>query len=146
MKEQNIYIANRPLAEARAAWHDALTSCGFFGTTHQHRVQVVDALGKRTAEPVFARHSSPSYNAAAMDGIAVHFGELIGASEANPICLSPDRYRHVNTGNAVTVPHNINRRPSSAWQESSARAGLAHRHERGTVRCHAPVSGLRPLC
>jgi putative molybdopterin biosynthesis protein len=106
MKEQNIYIGNQPLAEARAAWHDALTSCGFFGTTHRHRVQVVDALGKRTAEPVYARHSSPSYNAAAMDGIAVHFGELVGASEANPIRLPPDRYRHVNTGNAVFEPFN----------------------------------------
>ena len=42
-------------------------------------VAVTEALGRVTAEPVFARLSMPSYHAAAMDGIAVKAESTFGA-------------------------------------------------------------------
>lgn len=101
MNKQNIYVSNKPLGEAKQLWHDALTLHGFFAKRPTELVAVDDAHGRITAEPIFARRSSPSYNAAAMDGIAVHFLDLTGASEAHPVRLKRDRFVPVNTGNAV---------------------------------------------
>lgn len=101
MSKRNIYLSNTPLSEAKMLWHDALLKHGFYG---QHRVESIDvdhSLGRITAEPVFARRSSPSYNAAAMDGVAVNFADLSGASESSPIRLRDDSFSPVNTGNAI---------------------------------------------
>mgnify|MGYP000852395936 CR=1 FL=1 len=98
---RNVYISNTPLAEAKQRWRDALAAQGFFSRRPHEEVEVDASLGRVTAEPVFARRSSPSYNAAAMDGIAVHFLHLAGASEANPVRLGRDRFVPVNTGNAI---------------------------------------------
>ena len=84
-----------------AIWHEALARHGFFTRKPQETIAVDDGLGRILAEPVFALRSSPSYNAAAMDGIAVHFLDLAEASEANPVRLKRDRFRPVNTGNAI---------------------------------------------
>ena len=64
-------------------------------------IDVNESLGRWTARPVFASHSSPTYNGAAMDGIAVHFLDLASASEAHPVILDSGKYLRVNTGNAV---------------------------------------------
>ena len=37
----------------------------------RERIPVIHSLGRITAEAVYARYSSPSYNSCAMDGIAV---------------------------------------------------------------------------
>lgn len=101
MSKRNIYVKNTPLSEARRKWFAALDSRGFFSTSLSEQVSVDNCLGRVTAEPVFARRSSPAHNAAAMDGIAVHFASLASASEASPVVLSPDQFRQVNTGNAI---------------------------------------------
>lgn len=101
MNKQNIYVSNKPLAEAKQLWLDALTRHGFFAGRPFELIAVDDAQGRLTAEPIFAKRSSPSYNAAAMDGIAVHFLDLTGASEAHPIRLKHNKFVPVNTGNAV---------------------------------------------
>ncbi|TLN19643.1 molybdopterin biosynthesis protein, partial [bacterium] len=44
-----------------------------------------------TAEPVFARISSPHYHASAMDGIAVRAADTFGASETSPVRLKIGR-------------------------------------------------------
>jgi len=101
MNQRNIYLSNMPLAEARSKWTEALRQSGFFATVPTETIAVDDSLGRRTVRPVFARRSSPAYNAAAMDGIAVHFSDLQGASEASPIRLGRERFQPVNTGNAL---------------------------------------------
>ncbi|MGA7276936.1 MAG: molybdopterin biosynthesis protein [Desulfocapsaceae bacterium] len=101
MKENSIYVTNQPLAEAQNIWHDQLAACGFFSQHKSRTIGVDDALGAITAAPVFAAHSSPTYNASAMDGVAVHFQDLDTASEATPVRLSKSRFQPVNTGNAV---------------------------------------------
>ena len=50
----------------------ALLRTGFACTPSRERVQLLRAVGRITAEPVFARYSVPEVHLAAMDGIAVH--------------------------------------------------------------------------
>ena len=65
-------------------------------------VAVTEALGRVTAEPVFARLSMPSYHAAAMDGIAVKAESTFEASDQRPLTLLPDKdFFNINTGNPL---------------------------------------------
>ena len=50
-------------------------------TLASETVPVEDALNRVTAEPVFAKISSPHYHAAAMDGICVRAEDTFGATE-----------------------------------------------------------------
>ena len=104
--KRNIYVSNTPLADARRIWRQALLDHHFFARAPVDVIPVDDCLGRLTAGPVFARSSSPSYNAAAMDGLAVRFEDLAGASEASPVRLQRDRYEPVNTGNALPAGFN----------------------------------------
>ena len=106
MKKESIYITNQPLADAKKIWRKALLDSGFFSRCRSEVIDVNESLGKWTARPVFARHSSPTYNGAAMDGIAVHFLDLASASEAHPVILDSGKYLRVNTGNAVPADYN----------------------------------------
>ena len=58
-----------------------------------------EAAGRVTAEPVFARFSSPSYHAAAMDGIAVRADTTFGTTVDRPkqLLIGKDAF-FVNTG------------------------------------------------
>lgn len=103
MSKRNIYLSNTPLSEAKKLWNDALWQHGFYSHNTVERIDVDRSLGRITAEPVFARRSSPSYNAAAMDGVAVNFADLSGASESAPIHLRDDSFSPVNTGNAIPL-------------------------------------------
>lgn len=106
MSKRNVYVNNKPLAEAKELWLAALKDHGFFTNNSVEEIAVDDSLGRLTAEPVIARRSSPSYNAAAMDGIAIHFNDVAGATEASPLRLSDDKYQPVNTGNAIPEGYN----------------------------------------
>jgi len=101
MSKRDVYLSNKPLGEAKDLWHAALVQHGFYSRELLETIEVDAALGRITAEPIFALRSSPSYNAAAMDGIAVHFSDLTGASEAKPIRLGSGSFLPVNTGNAI---------------------------------------------
>ncbi len=65
------------------------------------RLALDEAVGRVTAEPVWATRSSPSYDASAMDGIAVRASETVGASESTPIRLAHDAYVVVDTGDPL---------------------------------------------
>ena len=71
MDERNIYLEpwHIPLAQARARLIDALSESGRDGPLPGERVALAQALGRVTAEGVYARLSSPHYHAAAMDGL-----------------------------------------------------------------------------
>jgi putative molybdopterin biosynthesis protein len=74
-------------------------------------IMVEEALDRITAEPVFAKISSPHYHAAAMDGICVRAEDTFGATEFNPKKLlhassdspGPDAFAYVDTGNSLPV-------------------------------------------
>jgi len=101
MSKRNVYISNMPLPEAKKIWQKALHTHGFLSKKSVEFTAVDNSLGRITAEPVFAFRSSPSYNAAAMDGIAIHFTDISSASEASPIRLQKGQYLPVNTGNNI---------------------------------------------
>lgn len=67
-------------------------------------IPVPDAVGRVTAEAVFAKLSSPHYHAAAMDGVAVCAADTVGAGETSPKRLRlAEQAFPVDTGNALPV-------------------------------------------
>ncbi len=84
---RDIYLEDIPLEEALGRFWSALERAGALAPLPGESVEVAHALGRVTAEPVFARLSVPHYHAAAMDGIAVRAEDTLGASETAPVQL-----------------------------------------------------------
>ena len=95
------YIHDRPAAEAFAAWEEACAAAGCPERVEAVRMPLDQAVGRVTAEPVWARSSSPPFDAAAMDGIAVHAAETVGASETTPVRLDASAFEIVDTGDPI---------------------------------------------
>jgi putative molybdopterin biosynthesis protein len=95
------FIHDRPAAEALAAWEEACAAAGCPERVEAARLALDQAVGRVTAEPVWARTSSPPFDAAAMDGIAVHAADTVGASETTPIRLEAGAYEIVDTGDPI---------------------------------------------
>jgi putative molybdopterin biosynthesis protein len=84
---REMYLQDIPLEEAFERFWAALERAGALSPLPGEEVAIDAALGRVTAEPVFARLSVPHYHAAAMDGIAVRAEETVGASETSPLQL-----------------------------------------------------------
>src|SRR5919199_4410229 len=95
------FIRDVPAAEALAAWSGACAAAGCPDRVEAVRMGLREAVGRVTAEPVWATRSSPSFDASAMDGIAVRAAETIGASESTPVLIDADRYVVVDTGDPL---------------------------------------------
>lgn len=65
-------------------------------------VKATDALNMISSEAVYAKVSSPNYNASAMDGIMVVAAKTVSASESTPLILSKDQYQYVDTGDVIS--------------------------------------------
>ena len=101
--KRNLYLKTTPVEEAREKYMEVL---GDVLEPRAETVRVIDALGRVTAEAVFARYSSPLYNSAAMDGIAVISSRTAQASEARPLTLkAAEDYVIVDTGDPVRKPY-----------------------------------------
>ena len=87
MAKRRIYLEDIPLEEALARWWAAMEEAGTAAPLPGEPVPAADALGRVTAEPVWARLSSPHYHAAAMDGYAVRAEDTHGATETSPLRL-----------------------------------------------------------
>ena len=69
-------------------------------------IPVTESRGRMTAEAVYARCSSPSYNSCAMDGVAVISSHTRGASEDHPVSLFPEKdYVEADTGDMLLPPY-----------------------------------------
>lgn len=102
MSGRNIYLENTPLEEALTRYMEKLREVGALEPLSAEPAAVDDALGRITAEPVFARISSPHYHASAMDGIAVRAADTFGASETSPVRLIIGRQAFlVDTGDPL---------------------------------------------
>jgi putative molybdopterin biosynthesis protein len=95
------FISDVPAAAAFSAWEDACAAAGCPPRLPAVRVALADAVGRVTAAPIWARRSSPAYDAAAMDGIAVRAADTIGAGPTTPLQLHPDAFEVVDTGDAL---------------------------------------------
>ena len=121
MTERNVYLEDLPLDEARARFEMALREAGRWQALTGEQVSLDEALGRITAEPVWAKLSSPHYHAAAMDGYAVRAADTVNATETRPITLLLDKQAYpVNTGellppdtNAVIMIEDVQQPDSS---------------------------------
>jgi putative molybdopterin biosynthesis protein len=95
------FIRDVPAAEALAAWAAACAAAGCPSRVEAVRLGLHEAVGRVTAEPVWATRSSPSFDASAMDGIAVRAAETVGASESTPVLLEGGAYVVVDTGDPI---------------------------------------------
>ena len=96
--KRNIYLKKKSLEEAKAISSN-LASLIQLGT---ETVPVIRASGRVTAEPLFAKISSPPFHCAAMDGIAVRAESTYGATEDTPkrLVINKEVF-FVNTGNPI---------------------------------------------
>src|SRR6516164_10909894 len=95
------FIKDVPAARALDAWRAALATAGCAERLPAVTVPVAEAAGLVTAAPVWAVRSSPPFDAAGMDGIAVRSADTLGASETTPAWLAPDAYDVVDTGDPM---------------------------------------------
>lgn len=102
--DRNIYLSNIEFEEAKKLFFDEVRDCiDKIGT---EVVKVEEALDRITAKPVFAKISSPHFNASAMDGIAVKSQETYGADDRNPKRLKLNReYIYIDTGDVIKEPY-----------------------------------------
>jgi putative molybdopterin biosynthesis protein len=99
------YLKKTPLKEAKEFFL-ANVEPSRIGKEH---IPVDEALDRITAEPVFAKISSPHYHAAAMDGICVRAEDTFGATEfvgkrfirASGESPGPSAFAYVDTGNSL---------------------------------------------
>ena len=90
-----------------------LNRSGFPGS---ERIPAVEALGRVTATPVFAKVSSPHFHTAAMDGFAIKASASFGAGPDRPLRMTVGKdAQPVNTGrplpegtDAVIMIENVN--------------------------------------
>ncbi|MEP7202003.1 MAG: molybdopterin biosynthesis protein [Ilumatobacteraceae bacterium] len=95
------FISDVPVARALLAWKAACVAARCPERVAAVRLPVGDAVGRVTAEPIWALRSSPSFDAAAMDGIAVRATDTAGATETTPVLLTGDQFEVVDTGDPL---------------------------------------------
>jgi putative molybdopterin biosynthesis protein len=93
------FVSDVPTAEALDAWRAACAGAGCPARVEAVRIPVAEAVGRVTAEPVWARRSSPAFDAAGMDGIAVRAADTVGAAETTPVLLTD--FAVVDTGDPL---------------------------------------------
>jgi putative molybdopterin biosynthesis protein len=95
------FLRDVPLATARSAWRECCAVAGCSPRLEAVSLPLQRAIGRVTAEPVWASRSSPPFDAAAMDGIAVRAADTVGASETTPLLLDGDAFVVVDTGDPM---------------------------------------------
>jgi len=96
MSNRNVYLKMKSLHEARDILFKSFSS---LRKVEKEILPVHNSIGRVLAEPALARVSSPNYNAAAMDGVALKSDITLGASEATPKELIVNKQAfYINTG------------------------------------------------
>ena len=104
MQRQKIYLRMKDPKEALEIF---FTRFNPEPIMEAEEIPVLESPGRITAEPVFAKISSPSYHSAAMDGIAVLAEDTYGATERNPKRLKIGREAvWINTGHVMPEKKN----------------------------------------
>ncbi|MBI5945226.1 MAG: molybdopterin biosynthesis protein [Chloroflexi bacterium] len=84
----SVYLHDIPLYQARSRLREALQEAGLWRVLGVESIPLDEnALGRVTAEPIWAKVSSPHYHASAMDGFAVVAENTNGAQPSSPIQL-----------------------------------------------------------
>src|SRR4030043_586250 len=97
--KRTIYLKKKTLAEAKEIVPTKLANLIHLET---ETIPVAQSVHRVTAEPLFAKFSSPPFHCAAMDGIAVKAENTFGATEESPKSLRINKEAFfVNTGNPI---------------------------------------------
>lgn len=84
----SIYLHDIPLSQAQVRLREALQDAGLWRVLGAESIPLDEnALGRITAEPIWAKVSSPHYHASAMDGFAVRAEFTSGAQPSSPVQL-----------------------------------------------------------
>ncbi|MPY98086.1 MAG: molybdopterin biosynthesis protein [Actinophytocola sp.] len=95
------FVSDVPAEAALRSWLDACVADGCPERVAAVTVPLADAVGRVTAEPVWATRSSPVGDVSAMDGIAVVARDTAGASQTTPLRIDPGSYEVVDTGDPM---------------------------------------------
>jgi putative molybdopterin biosynthesis protein len=136
MTERDVYLHDIPLEDARARMRQALQEAGLWRALEAEDVRLEDALGRVTAEPVWAGLSSPNFHSAAMDGYALRAEASAHASPTQPVELSlGSQAEYVDTGDPLPI-----------WADAVVpiEATQPLRDEAGGVRAVEIRAGLAP--
>jgi putative molybdopterin biosynthesis protein len=105
--QRKVYLEDIPLDEALARFYGALGGEGGVQALPGESVPLDQARGRVTAQPVWARVSSPHYHSCAMDGVVVRAEDTYGASKTSPLLLKiGEQARWVDTGDPVPSGYN----------------------------------------
>jgi putative molybdopterin biosynthesis protein len=99
----SVYLHDIPLPEAQARLRQALQDADLWRVLGTETIPLDEnALGRVTAEPIWAKLSSPHYHASAMDGFAVRAVSTNGALPSRPVMLQigPEA-EYVDTGDPL---------------------------------------------
>ena len=146
----SVYLHDIPLPDAQARLKQALQDTGLWRVLGTETIPLDEnALGRVTAEPVWARISSPHYHASAMDGFAIRAVSTHGALPSKPVTLriGPEA-EYVDTGdplpdwaNAVIPIENV-----EPLQEEGKLAAEIRNPDSIRIRASVtPWSHVRPL-
>lgn len=94
------YLENIELENAIKMYTEVINTTGI--VLEDEEISVKDCLERITSEAVYARISSPHYNACAMDGIALLAKKTFGATETTPVVLKEGvDFERVDTGDPL---------------------------------------------
>jgi len=99
----SVYLHDIPLEEAQKRLRQALEDAGLWKILAVEEIPLDEnAAGRVTAEPVWARMSSPHYHASAMDGFALRAEQTAGAMPTSPVTLEIGPHaQYVDTGDPL---------------------------------------------
>ena len=150
----SVYLHDIPLAQAHSRLREALQDAGLWRVLGMESIPLDEnALGRVTAEAVWAKSSSPHYHSSAMDGFALRADDTNGAQPSSPIQLLvignlPVQAQYVDTGdplpdwaNAVIPIENVESLDENGLLTKDIRMPKSIRI-RASV---APWSHVRPL-
>ena len=146
----SVYLHDIPLGQAQRRFREALQEAGLWSLLGVETLPLDEnVLGRVTAEPIWAKVSSPHYHASAMDGFAVRTISTVGAMPSMPVTLSINaEAQYVDTGdplpdwaNAVIPIENVESLDENGKISGDLRTPKAIR-VRAAV---APWSHVRPL-
>jgi putative molybdopterin biosynthesis protein len=99
------FVSDVPVESALRAWRDTCAAACCPTMLEPVTVPLPEAVGRVTAEPVWATRSSPVGDLAAMDGIAVRARDTAGATPTTPLRLEPGTFTIVDTGDPMPDGH-----------------------------------------
>jgi putative molybdopterin biosynthesis protein len=102
--DRKIYLSMKSVDEAKTLFFSQIA---FNQRTGVETIKTEEALDRVTAEPIFAKRSTPSFHSAAMDGIAVRAEQTYGTTEREPRTLKiGEDALWINTGQPLPESFN----------------------------------------